>query len=141
MEQPGPDFIPMMVCAKPWGHQASVDHGEKQTMLESPKLGYNRKPYSRGPAEGLLAVHHGKNGSQTTAKRIARKLAYWIQGTEMSTQLLRIHPLHNSWMVLILCIHFMTQSIFLVSMNNFIFNMPWIEMKAQQVPTKQVEKC
>lgn len=29
-------------------------------MLESPKLGHNRKPYSRGPAEGLLAVHHGK---------------------------------------------------------------------------------
>lgn len=59
----------------------------------------------------------------------------------MSMQLLRIHPLHDSWMILILCIHFMTQSIFLVSMNNFIFYMPWIEMKAQRVPTKQVERC
>lgn len=52
------DFIPM-VCAKPWRRQAYVDHGEKQTMPEPPKLGYNR-PLSRGPAEGLLEVHDGK---------------------------------------------------------------------------------
>lgn len=59
-------------------------------------------------------------------------------------QLLRIYPLHDSWRILILCIYFMSQSIFLVSMNNFIFNMPfswkWKSNRSLQSKLKSVNK-